>query len=531
MGFFSKLFSQEDEDPSEPQKQDAQAQAPADKAGAPKSTELRDHGLLAQGAPARSSASERARRAASSTSSDQQEKPPRTEPADAKRHPPLPQRAAPVAEALPADAAVKLGARKPAGLPKRDGAAAVKPPPALGGAAATAAKASLLAARPVAPAQPKADAPVPNAERAKTAPSPRPARTQTLHGRQIVIPAGHAALGAEAEPKRALTPAASAVDAAAHNPRDGGGMLPLEAAVDAAIAALVDTSAEPPSLDASSEEELDRRAVAEIFADMAKLHVHPLRELMFQLSVGRTPRQWAGACRAVLRPLLDAAKQIGLLEMVGALGAFDAALERAAGEPSACIGDAAREALQSAYERLGKQMPEAFTAPDRAESRRLILLESLLLQVPSVHRRTLAKLYAAGLSSLSQLSQAKPDELSAVTGIDRRLAQAVVEHIQRFERERNRVDPTVSRSHVHERLRAIVGRLTQLQGEFERAEQDDSIVRKRAARRGREAAVLELDLLFAEVGDVDLIEELKRRPVRAKIRRVENYLEQLQSSG
>jgi hypothetical protein len=118
-----------------------------------------------------------------------------------------------------------------------------------------------------------------------------------------------------------------------------------------------------------------------------------------------------------------------------------------------------------------------------------------------------------------------------VTGIDRRLAQAVVEHIQRFERERNRVDPTVSRSHVHERLRAIVGRLTQLQGEFERAEQDDSIVRKRAARRGREAAVLELDLLFAEVGDVDLIEELKRRPVRAKIRRVENYLEQLQSSG
>jgi hypothetical protein len=42
--------------------------------------------------------------------------------------------------------------------------------------------------------------------------------------------------------------------------------------------------------------------------------------------------------------------------------------------------------------------------------------------------------------------------------------------------------------------------------------------------------VLALDLLFAEIGDVDLIEELKRFPVRGKIRRVESYLEQLQAS-
>jgi hypothetical protein len=230
----------------------------------------------------------------------------------------------------------------------------------------------------------------------------------------------------------------------------------------------------------------------------------------------------------VLRPLLDAAQQIELLELVGALGAFDAALERAAAEAGACIGDAAAEALKSAYEGLQRQMPEAFTTPAGADGRRLILLESLLLQIPALNRRTLSKLYAAGLSSLSQLSQARPEEISVVAGIDHELALAVVEHIQRFERERSRINPTAFRSYACERLRALVPRLSQLQAEFERAEQDESTERKRAARRAREAAVLALDLLFAEIGDVDLIEELKRYPVRGKIRRVESYLEQLQ---
>ena len=65
----------------------------------------------------------------------------------------------------------------------------------------------------------------------------------------------------------------------------------------------------------------------------------------------------------------------------------------------------------------------------------------------------------------------------------------------------------------------------------ERAEQDESSVRKRAARRGRETAVLELELLLAELGDLDLVEELKRCPVRSKIRRVESYLERLPASA
>jgi hypothetical protein len=493
MGLFSKLFSRDGEEPNEAGDQDGQAASRSGEGGVTKGDKT-NAGAAPSDARARAGGAEKADAAPTSGSSDKNAKP------AAGQKPPLPRRStAGLEPPLPA-ADAKAGARKPG-----EQAKVAKPPSAAGAAAV---RAAVPAPPPISVTQPEANKPVPQ-------PS---------------------AAGAPAQPG-----AESATKAEPNNPAPfesfrpsrpaGAGMLPLEEAVDAAMAALLDPNEEKPAADPTNDNAFDQRAVSETFTDMAKVHVHPLRELMFQLTMGRTPPQWASACRPVLRPLFDAATQIGMLELVGALGAFDAALERAAGEAGASIGQVAAEALSGAYDRLRRQMPDAFAAPDHAGSRRLVLLESLLLQVPSFHRRTLAKLYAAGLSTLSQLSQAKPDELCAVAGIDTELARAIVEHVQRFEDERSRINPTALRSHVQERLRISVARLNELQTEFENAEQDESAARKREARRGREAAVLELDLLFAELGDVELIEELKRCSVRGKIQRVESYLEPLQNSA
>jgi hypothetical protein len=328
----------------------------------------------------------------------------------------------------------------------------------------------------------------------------------------------------------ALGPFESAARRHASASPENSAAVAIDAAVDAALEALFDPDAVQAG-DGAQADAAALRAVAETFAGIARLHAHPLRELMFQLSAGRTPRTWAHACRPLLRPLIDGAAQIGLHELRDALQAFDATLAHACDEPSGFIGDATREALKRGYERLRKALPEAFGLAERADNLQLVLLESLLLQVPSLQRRTLAKLYAAGLSSLAQLGQARPEELCAVAGLDRQLARALVEHVQRFESERTPLDPAALRSRVLTQLAALVGRLSQLQVEFERAEQAEDLVRKKAVRRARAAALLELDLAFAEVGDVDLIEELKRCPVRSKIRRVQSYLVQLQGAG
>ncbi|HMI91861.1 MAG TPA: hypothetical protein VK509_10885, partial [Polyangiales bacterium] len=189
-----------------------------------------------------------------------------------------------------------------------------------------------------------------------------------------------------------------------------------------------------------------------------------------------------------------------------------------------------RVSIEAAYSQLAAQLPDAFSAPTNGDNRRLLLLESLLLQVPALYRRTLNKLYGAGLGSLDQLSGASAEEIAAVAGIDHSVAAAITERVRRFEHDRSQRNPVELRARVLEQLRAALGRLMGLQAQFEQAELDEAVERKRSARRAREIATFELDLLLSELGELSLIEDLKRCAVQAKIERVEGYLDQAQAA-
>jgi len=303
---------------------------------------------------------------------------------------------------------------------------------------------------------------------------------------------------------------------------------PLPAAVDAAFSQWM---AEAPAelLPSTDPEQLpsdgDQQAFRDTFAIIAKLHISPLRELMYHLSVGCTPRAWVTQTRPVLAPLFDAARQTSQAELLDALSELDTALELAGAENTALVGPVSRGAIQQAYARLGKHMPDTFGMPRSSDGKRLLVLEALLLQVPNVHRRVLTKLYAAGIASIQQLLQGSADELARAAGLDQKLASAIIEHVSRFARERKGLDPARLRARVTEQMRALIGRLSQLQSEFERAESAGNQVRKKAVRRARDGAVLELQRLVAELGEVELLEELKRSSVRAKVVLMQKYLQ------
>ena len=314
----------------------------------------------------------------------------------------------------------------------------------------------------------------------------------------------------------------------------GGAIEALDTAVDAAVDRLFDAQDSRQTMKdevtLAAEREADQRAAAATFRELVAGGSAQLRELLFQLSVGRTPRHWTAACRPVIAPFLDGARQLELRELTTALADLDAALELAAGENGPYVSAQGCASIEEAYATLAAQLPEAFSVASDVNSRRLLLLESLLLQVPALYRRTLNKLYGAGLGSLEQLSGASPEEIAAVAGIDRSVAAAITDRVRRFEHERSRWNPAELRSQVHDQLRVALARLNQLQDQFERAEHDEAAERKRNARRARDIASHELDLLLSEIGELTLIEDLKRCAVHAKIRRLEGYLEQAQAA-
>ena len=312
---------------------------------------------------------------------------------------------------------------------------------------------------------------------------------------------------------------------------------PLPAALEDAFSQwMAEASREPPEEEATqafaeqAPSDGDQQAFRDTFAIIAKLHISPLRELMYHLSVGCTPRAWVMQTRPVLSPLFDAARQTAQAELLDALSELDTALELAEAENTALVGPVSRGAIQHAYGRLGKHLPDTFGLPRSSDGKRLLVLEALLLQVPNVHRRALTKLYAAGIASIQQLLQGSADELARAAGLDQKLASAIIEHVARFARERSGLDAARLRARVTEQMRALVGRLSQLQAEFERAESAGNQVRKKAVRRARDGAVLELQRLVAELGEVDLLEALKRSSVRAKVVLMQNYLHRAEQS-
>jgi hypothetical protein len=258
-------------------------------------------------------------------------------------------------------------------------------------------------------------------------------------------------------------------------------------------------------------------------------HGRLARELMFQLSLGRTPRSWATACRTLVTSLLEAARRIDLKDLVSSLERFDEGLERAASGTGPSIDADAATALHAAYARLTSHLPDFFPDQAHAEVRRKLLFESVVLRTPELRSRTLAKLHAAGLGTVERLAMASPEQVSKACGFDLEVARELIRRMHQLERERQLPTPAELQLQLERRLRALPRRLTALQAEFESAEREDATERKRAVRQSRDATLLELNQLLAELDECSLIAELERCPINAKIESVERYLRRAQA--
>ena len=271
--------------------------------------------------------------------------------------------------------------------------------------------------------------------------------------------------------------------------------------------------------DASTQQE-----VTKLFGEVAATHARQIRNFMLELSTTETTKQWAELCRPALASLEKAAQGMDLEAVVKGLRDFRDALNHACAMPGARIGGLAREQLLSRYAVLSKELPDTFKLDEERDRREPIIVQTLLAQVPRVHKVTVDKLYAAGLVSLESLMTVSEGDLSAVSGISSELANAIVERVRAYrENLADQVaDPADQGS--RQRFRAALEQLQAQHEDFCAAEDDDDRERKRELRRTREHLLHQINLLLAHLGEVDMVHELERAPFASKIERLSNYL-------
>jgi hypothetical protein len=266
--------------------------------------------------------------------------------------------------------------------------------------------------------------------------------------------------------------------------------------------------------------------VRRLFEQIAAEYLRPVRELMIEAKLGEAPKEWVTVCRPAVVSMRRSAEQMGYPELGPPLDAFLAALDRVTELEGTLIGEAGNAVLNDAYAPLVALIPEALALKDERNRREPIIVQSLLRQVPDVRKVALDKIYAAGLTTLQMFFVAKSGDLADATGIDHSLCQRIVERFQRYKREVAEARPDAQRSSEHAELRALAARLAEQNEAYERGSSwRGKAADKRRIRRERAETILQINVVLARLGNVDLVNQLEKLPFGQKVQHIERYLD------
>ena len=208
-----------------------------------------------------------------------------------------------------------------------------------------------------------------------------------------------------------------------------------------------------------------------------------------------------------------------LTKLGEALEGYAAALARVASRGGATVSGDGRDDLMRAYAPLAEEMPDAFGLEGERGRREAIIVHALLQQVPEVRKVTIDKIYAAGLTSLDTLFLAKPDEISATTGIGESVASSIVDKFQRYKREIAAL-ADANRAAERRRLGELCAEMRDLHTRFDRASSewsDEASKEKKMMRQARAEVLLQVKVLLARLGEVERLGKIERLPFERKI--------------
>ena len=271
----------------------------------------------------------------------------------------------------------------------------------------------------------------------------------------------------------------------------------------------------------------DLTEVRALFAQLASNHVRQVRDFMLDLRWGQATVEWIPICEPALKSLRRAADKLELTEVCTALDRFSAAL--AGPHRARAIEGEQRTAILAAYDALTAVMPQAFALDLDRSQREAAILQSLLMQVPGVHKVTLDKLYAAGATTLEAMMLANAGDLAAVSGIDEALAERVVQRFREYKEQIAKAVPDATRAGERDKIAQLVMRLRQEHDAFESAAQGwtrEAGDKKKELRKAREQTLLAIHVVLARLGEVDLLKQIDRLPFERKLAHLESFLEE-----
>jgi hypothetical protein len=267
----------------------------------------------------------------------------------------------------------------------------------------------------------------------------------------------------------------------------------------------------------------DQAAVRATFEDLSVAHVRPLRNMLIDLKWGEPLAAWLDLARPALKSLRKMAEQVEMSDLVKAIDGFSTALDKAAQAGAAPI-EQTREPLLAAYAPLVKALPRAFELEGERDRREPIIVQSILRQVAALEPLMVQRLYAVGLGRLDTLLKATAEEIAVVADLPASVASAVVAKVQEL---RRGADGAADVANTRRAVQPLVRSLETSQHAYEKAAagwSPEAVSKKRRYRREREQTFLQIKVVLARAGEVDLVQRMDTHSFARRIEELERYL-------
>ncbi len=271
----------------------------------------------------------------------------------------------------------------------------------------------------------------------------------------------------------------------------------------------------------------DDASLQELFSQIAAIYSIPLKNFIFALQHHTAPKNIIEFCCPILHSIRRAAESINLSEAVLRIECFEAALAEGQSSPDRFLKDNVRRQILDAYDALAAVLPEIFQMGKESQEREDIIIHSLLQGIPGVSGRTFAKLYRAGLGSLNTLFLANSEDLAAATGIQQKLCTRICQKIEQYRQETQHRASLSKKSGSLSHLTDLVNKLHKLVGGENAGIGAHSPLlgsRRMSRQRHYNQAFLEVNIILAELGELDLIHQLQKGPLKKRIKLLQEYL-------
>lgn len=281
----------------------------------------------------------------------------------------------------------------------------------------------------------------------------------------------------------------------------------------------------------TSESELarDREETRSLFGQIAVNYIRPVKQFMFELKRGSASMEWIPVCLPAIGSMMTAMSTMELREEAEVLEIFTQYLEELQRRDLRIIDGEYQRVALDLYTHLEEILPETFLLGEEGVQREGIIIFSLLKQVSEVGKVTLDKIFAAGLSTLDMLFMANTTDLSRTTGIPARLAERIVAKLQDYKMEMERRPVDEDLGNLTEMLENLVEELHRYHDYYEKLvssgwNDPEFNEKKKTYRKARQDASLKINVLLAELGEVELVEQIEKLPFDRRIDQLREYL-------